>query len=82
MLQLTYQCNRAVDAAGQSILILNTTDAMAVRTVVIVYVGAVAVEVQAATVAAVNRTGPVDAVAACEVDRGIVVTAVPRHNRL
>ena len=62
-------------------LILKATDAKTVRTVVIVHVGVVAVEVQVATVDAIYRTGPVVAVAACVVERTIIVVTVTRHNK-
>ncbi len=61
--------------------ILEATDAEAVRTVVAVHARVAAVEVQVAAVAAIHRTGPVVAVAACVVDCTIVVIAVPRHTK-
>lgn len=61
-------------------VILKATGTKAVRTVIVVHVSVAAVEVQVAGVAAIDRTRPVVAVAACVVDRAIVVVAVPRRN--
>jgi len=61
--------------------ILETTDTETVRTVVVVRVGVAAVEVQVAGVAAIHRTAPVVAVAACVVDRAVVVVAVPSRDK-
>ena len=70
------------DQINKSVLILKTTDAVATRTDVIVHIGLVAVKAQVVTVAAIDRTRPVEAVAACVADSTIVVVAVTCHNKL
>ncbi len=65
------------------LVILNTTNAKAVRTVdATVHVGVAAAEAQVATARAMHRTGPIAAVAACVVDGTTVVAAVPCVNKL
>ncbi|MCP3892598.1 MAG: hypothetical protein GY702_27540 [Desulfobulbaceae bacterium] len=67
---------------SQSVLILKATDTEAVRTAEDGDVGATAAEVQVAAGAAIHRTGPVVADAACDLEGPIAEVAVPRHNKL
>lgn len=67
----------------QSVLILKATGTTAVGTAVAAHADVAATEAQAARIAATatDRTGPVAAAAACEVDRAIAEVAGTRRNK-
>lgn len=66
----------------QSGLILQATDAQAVRTDAAVYVGTAAVEVQVEATTAIHRTAPVGAVAACVDEHAIAGVAATCRDKL
>ena len=66
----------------QSVLILDTTDAIAKRTVVVAYDGGTAFEEKVIGVVPMNRTAPVVSLFTFVVEITTVVTVVPSQNKL